>query len=146
MTDPAIAASLHRRIVEAATEAVIFADGNNVIRMWNRGAEALFGFSADEAIGQSLDIIIPERFRAAHNAGLARAMASGQVRLAGRVMTTRSQHKDGRKLYVDLSFGLVKDDGGVPLGAFAIGRDVTARQLDEIARRAAVAPPAAGAG
>jgi PAS domain S-box-containing protein len=133
-------ADVHRRIVEQASEAVIFADRDGVVRLWNRGAETIFGLSAAEAIGRELDMIIPERFRAAHNAGYRRAMESGQVRLGGRVLTTRSQHKNGNKLYVDLSFGLVKDDAGVPVGAFAIGRDVTARQLEEAARRAAAAP------
>ena len=119
---------LHAAIVDAASEAIIFADVDGIIRLWNRGAQAIFGFSADEAIGQPLDMIIPERFRAAHNAGYRRAMDTGGVRLGGRVLTTRSQHKSGAKLYVDLSFGLVKDGDGRPQGAFAIGRDVTARQ------------------
>ncbi len=133
-------ADLHRRIVEQAPEAVIFADRDGIVRLWNRGAETIFGFTAAEAVGRDLDMIIPERFRAAHNAGYRRAMDSGQVRLGGRVLTTRSQHRNGNKLYVDLSFGLVKDDAGVPVGAFAIGRDVTARQLEEAARRAAATP------
>jgi PAS domain S-box-containing protein len=130
--------ALHRAIVEAAPEAIIFADREGIVRLWNSGAEAIFGWPAAEALGRGLDMIIPERFRAGHNAGYRRAMESGQVRLGGRVLTTRSQHRDGSKLYVDLSFGLVKDEAGVPLGAFAIGRDVTARQLEEAARRAAV--------
>lgn len=133
---------LHRQILEHCTEAIIFADRDGVVRLWNDGAVALFGYSAAEAVGRDLDMIIPERFRPAHNAGYRRAMESGTVRLGGRVLTTRSQHKDGRKLYVDLSFGLVKDAAGVPVGAFAVGRDVTARQLEEAARRAAAAPPA----
>jgi PAS domain S-box-containing protein len=138
--DPSHLADVHRHIVEQASEAVIFADRDGVVRLWNHGAETIFGIPAAEAIGRDLDMIIPERFRAAHNAGYRRAMESGQVRLGGRVLTTRSQHRNGNKLYVDLSFGLVKDDGGVPVGAFAIGRDVTARQLEEAARRAAAAP------
>jgi len=122
------APGLQAAIVDAAGEAIIFADVDGIVRLWNRGAEAIFGISAAEAIGSSLDMIIPERFRAAHNAGYRRAMETGEVRLGGRVMTTRSHHKSGAKLYVDLSFGLVKDGNGRPQGAFAIGRDVTARQ------------------
>ena len=133
-------ASLCAAIVEQASEAVIYADRDGIVRLWNHGAETIFGFAADEAIGHELDFIIPERFRAAHNAGYRRAMETGQVRLGGRVLTTRSQHKNGSKLYVDLSFGLVKDEAGVAQGAFAIGRDVTARQLEEAARRAASKP------
>ncbi|HKB55163.1 MAG TPA: PAS domain S-box protein [Ramlibacter sp.] len=132
-----LASGLCAAIVEQASEAVIYADRDGIVRLWNRGAETIFGFAADEAIGRDLDLIIPERFRAAHNAGYRRAMDTGQVRLGGRVLTTRSQHKNGDKLYVDLSFGLVKNEAGAPQGAFAIGRDVTARQLQEAARSAA---------
>jgi PAS domain S-box-containing protein len=64
-------------------------------------------------------------------------METGQVRHDGRVLTTRSQHKYGSRLYVDLSFGLLKDEAGRVTGAFAIGRDATARYLEEQARRVA---------
>jgi PAS domain S-box-containing protein len=128
---------LHRAIVEQAHEAIIFADRDGIVRLWNGGAELLFGFAAAEALGQSLDLIVPERFRNAHNQGFRKAMESGEMRLAGRVLTTRSQHKSGSRLYVDLSFGLVKDGAGQVTGAFAIGRDVTARFQEEAARGAA---------
>lgn len=130
---------LSRAIVEQAQDAIIFADRDGIIRLWNRGAEIIFGFAAAEAIGQNLDLIVPERFRRAHNEGYRRAMESGQVRLDGRVLTTRSQHKYGGRLYVDLSFGLVKDEAGHVTGAFAVGRDATARYLEEQARRVAAA-------
>ncbi len=130
-------ASLHRAIIEQTQDAVIFADREGVIRLWNRGAEIIFGFAAKEAIGQGLDLIVPEKLRRAHNEGFRRAMESGQVRHDGRVLTTRSQHKYGSRLYVDLSFGLVKDEAGRVTGAFATGRDATARYLEEQARRLA---------
>lgn len=129
-------AGLHRAIVAQAQDAVIFADRDGVIRLWNRGAEIIFGYDAAEAIGGNLDIIVPERFRAAHNAGYRQAMESGTVRCDGRVLTTRSQHKYGSRLYVDLSFGLVKDASGRVTGAFAIGRDCTERQLAIAAQHA----------
>jgi PAS domain S-box-containing protein len=128
---------LHRAIVEQAQDAIIFADRDGIIRLWNRGAEIIFGFSAAEAIGHDLDLIVPERFRRAHNDGYRHAMESGQVRHDGRVLTTRSQHKYGSRLYVDLSFGLLKDEAGRVTGAFAVGRDATARMQEEAARRAA---------
>ena len=130
-------ADLTRSIVEQAQDAIIFADREGIIRLWNRGAEIIFGFAAAEAVGHSLDLIVPERFRRAHNEGYRRAMETGQVRLDGRVLTTRSQHKYGSRLYVDLSFGLVKDEAGHVSGAFAVGRDATARYLEEQARRTA---------
>ena len=132
-----LTASLHRAIVEQAQDAIIFADREGVIRLWNRGAEIIFGFSAAEAIGHDLDLIVPEKLRRAHNEGYRHAMETGQVRHDGRVLTTRSQHKYGSRLYVDLSFGLLKDEAGHVTGAFAIGRDATARYLEEAARRVA---------
>lgn len=131
------ASHLHRAIVEQAQEAIIFADRDGVIRLWNRGAEIVFGYSADEAVGRSLDLIVPEKFRKAHNEGFRKAIETGRTRNDGRVLTTRAQNRFGSRLYVDVSFGLVKDGSGVVIGAFAIGRDATARHLEEVARRIA---------
>ena len=118
-------ADLFQAVVAQAPDAMIYADRDGAIRIWNQAAEALFGYSAAQVMGGSLDVIIPERFRAAHWAGFTKAVESGQPRLGGRVLTTRSVHKDGSRLYVDLSFGLVKDAGGNVVGVLAIGRDVT---------------------
>ncbi|MFT4194886.1 PAS domain-containing protein [Ottowia sp.] len=125
------------RIVADAADALIYADTGGAIRAWNGAAEALFGFSAAEALGQSLDLIIPERLRAAHWAAYDRAMASGQARLGAQVRTTRAVHKaQGRKLYVDMSFGVVCDEGGTALGSVAMARDATERYLAGQAARA----------
>lgn len=131
-------AELGRHIVEAASEAVIFADRGGFIRLWNRGAELLFGYPAAEALGRSLDIIIPERLRAAHWDAFDRSVQMGHTKHVDRVLTTRSAHKNGDKLYVDLSFGLVKDEHGIVHGAFAIGRDCTARHIEERTLRARI--------
>jgi len=124
---------LFKAIVEQTPDAIIFADRDGVIRVWNRGAAAVFGFSAAEAIGSSLDIIIPERFRRAHWEGFRNAMESGHTRHGDYVRTTRSTHQDGRKLYVDLSFGLVTSGAGLVVGSVAVGRDCTARYLAQSA-------------
>ena len=118
---------LCRAIVEQAPDAVIYADLTGAIRIWNSAAESIFGYAAAEVLGANLDIIIPERFRSAHWTGYQKAMATGMLRHSGRTLTTRSIHEDGRTLYLDLSFGLIKDPTGVVLGALAIGRDVTER-------------------
>ena len=114
-------------ILAQVPDAIIFADRDGVIRQWNRGAEALFGFAAAEVVGSSLDVIIPERFRQAHWEGFRRAVASGHTRHGNSVRTTRAVHKSGRKLYVDLSFGLVRDDSGSVIGSVAVGRDCSVR-------------------
>lgn len=125
-------------IVEQCTDAVIFSDREGTIRIWNRGAEQVFGFAAAEALGRSLDIIIPERLRAAHWEGFRRAAEAGRTKYAGKAMTTRAVHKDGSTLYVDLSFGLVDGAGGGLAGVFAIGRDGTERYLADRNLRARV--------
>jgi PAS domain S-box-containing protein len=132
------ATDLGGKIVEACSEAVIFADREGLVRLWNRGAELIFGYAPAEILGQSLDIIIPERLRRAHWDAFNRSVETGHTKHTDRVLTTRSMHKNGSKLYVDLSFGLVKDDNGVVLGAFAIGRDCTARYLAEGAMKTRV--------
>ena len=124
-----LAPAVFRAIVEQIPDAVVFADRQGLIRVWNRGAESVFGFTAQEALGNSLDLIIPERLRAAHWAAFDRALEARRTRLGNAVRTTRGIHKDGRKLYVDLSFGLVTDAAGEPLGAVAMGRDCTERYL-----------------
>lgn len=116
-------------IVEQAPDAIIFADRDGAIRVWNHGAEAVFGYAAAEVLGNSLDVIIPERLRRAHWEGFRRAFDTGQTKYGNRVLTTRSVHKNGSKLYVDLSFALIRDAAGIIVGALAIGRDCTARHV-----------------
>lgn len=127
---------LCRAIVEQAPEAIIFSDREGLIRLWNGGAQNVFGHTADEAMGQSLDIIIPEHLRRAHWDGFNRAVNTGQQKYVNRVLTTRSMHKNGDKLYVDLSFALVCDGAGAVVGALAVGRDCTARHQADSTLRA----------
>jgi PAS domain S-box-containing protein len=127
--------ALCRSIVDATSDAIIVADREGRIRLWNRGATLVFGYDAAEVIGQSLDIIIPERLRRAHWEGFDRSLETGTTKHTDRVLTTRAVHKDGRTIYVDLSFGLVKDDAGRAVGAFATGRDCTERYLAERAAK-----------
>jgi PAS domain S-box-containing protein len=138
-------AALSQAIVDQAPDAMIFADRNGIIGVWNRGAERIFGYAAAQALGASLDLIVPERFRRAHWEGFNRAIDAGRTQYAGRVLTTRSAHSDGSKLYVDLSFGLITDDSGAILGALAIGRDCTARYAADAALRSRLAALEAGA-
>ena len=114
--------TLFEAVIEQAPDAIIFADRQGTIRMWNQAAVTLFGHAREDVLGQSLDIIIPERFRRPHWLGFDHAIESGTTKYAGSVMTTRSLHKDGSKLYVDLSFGLVRDASGSVVGALATAR------------------------
>lgn len=129
------AAELAEWILEQTTDALIYADRAGDIRRWNPAATALFGFSREEAIGQSLNLIIPEHLRDAHWAGFDAAMARGQLKLGGRPTLTRGLRKDGRRLYVEMTFALVKNPEGQAVGAVAMARDVTARTEAERAAR-----------
>ncbi|MGE5385225.1 MAG: PAS domain S-box protein [Betaproteobacteria bacterium] len=114
--------NLAESILAQCADAVIYADRSGVIRFWNAASEHLFGFTADEALGQSLDLIIPERLRAAHWTGFDRAMAQGKTRLNGRPTLTKSLHKSGESIYVEMSFAVVGDGAEGPVGSVAIAR------------------------
>ena len=101
------------------TDELIFADREGVIRRWSASAEALFGHTQGEALGKSLDLIIPEHLRAGHWRGYDAAIASGRTRLGEKPMRTRAVHKDGGKVYVEMAFSLAKDEKGEVLGALA---------------------------
>lgn len=125
---------LRSMIADQMLDAVIFVDPEGTIRLWNRGAEVLFGFTAAEAVGASLDLIVPEKLRRAHDQGFRRAVASGHLhKTQGQVLTTRALNKYGARLYVDFAFGILKDEAGALLGVYAVGRDVTARHMQEVA-------------
>lgn len=128
MTDDAAALSAQDdSILEQIADAVIYSDRAGTIRRWNRAAEGLFGHAAEDALGRSLDLIIPEQLRAAHWRGFNAALASGVTRLDGRPALTRAVHKSGRRLYVEMSFALVRDGVGEIVGSVAVARDVTER-------------------
>jgi PAS domain S-box-containing protein len=128
--EPTAAAILH-----SMPEAVVFCDLDGIIRVWNGGAEKVFGWSAAEAIGQNLDMIIPERMRKAHWDGFNAAIERGGVKPGRSSMITRSLHKSLESIYVDMSFEMVKDAQGRMLGSLAVARDATARFTEEKALR-----------
>ncbi len=111
-----------------APDAVIYSDREGVIRFWNRGAERLFGFSASEALGQSLDIIIPERLRERHWTGYDQTMETGRSRYGeGDLLSVPALHKEGKRISVEFTIAMVKGDDGRVEGVAAIMRDNTAR-------------------
>jgi PAS domain S-box-containing protein len=131
---------LCRRIVSESRDAIIFADKDGRIRLWNAGAEVLFGYRAAEMEGQTLDLIIPEALRARHNEGFRRVMAKGESRYAADLLAVPGLSQDGTRISLEFTITLIKDDRGQVLGAAAIMRDVTARwQRDrELKKRLAV--------
>ncbi|TAK69821.1 MAG: PAS domain S-box protein [Dehalococcoidia bacterium] len=124
------------RLVEQAPDAIIFADREGVIRVWNAAAERIFGYPAAAAIGRNLDIIIPEKLREAHWTGYDRALAAGDTKYRGQSLPTRALRQDGSEMYVELSFAIVRGRDGAVVGAMAQARDITERfERDRAMRR-----------
>ena len=136
---------LCRQIVESSPEAIVFSDQDGVIRLWNAGAEAMFGYRAEEAVGQSMDIIVPEKMRERHWEGYFRVMKTGVTKYGKDLLAVPGIRKDGSRLSLEFSVALIRDEDGVLLGISAVMRDVTARwQKDrEIKERLAALEAAA---
>ncbi len=100
-----------RAIVESATDAIVTADSDGVIVTWNPSAAAMFGHTADEAIGTSLTLLVPERFHAAHTAGMARVVATGETRIIGTTVQVAGVHKDGHEFPIELSLATWMSNG-----------------------------------
>ena len=125
-------------------DGVLLADDEGVIRMWNAGCERIFGFSAEEAIGQSLDIIIPENLRARHWEGYEQTMRTGKTRYgAGDLLGVPALRKDGARISVEFSILPFRNAEGRIVGIGAVMRNVTKKFEEMKALRKALA--AAGA-
>jgi PAS domain S-box-containing protein len=119
-------------ILAASADAVIATDRDGIIRLWNPGAERIFGYRADEALGQSLDLIIPERLRARHWEGFHEVMKTGESRYGeGDLLSVPSMRKDGGRISVEFTIVPLRDEAGQLSGMAAVMRDVT-RRFEEI--------------
>ena len=122
-------------LVTQSPDAIVYSDTEGAIRVWNDAATRVFGFTAEQAVGESLDIIIPERFRKAHWKGFERALANRATKYAGEALATRSARSDGTKIYVELSFAIVLDADGEVVGVLSTARDITERYEEAQANR-----------
>lgn len=110
------------------SDAIIATDHSGIVNFWNPGAERIFGFSADEAIGQSLDLIIPENLRARHWDGFNRVMVTGESHYGhGDLLSVPALTKSGQRVSVEFTISMLKDEQMRPAGTVAILRDVTKR-------------------
>jgi PAS domain S-box-containing protein len=128
------AVDLHA-LVEAAGDAIIVADIAGRIVLWNPAAERLFGFTGTEAVGRSLDLLIPERFRERHWTGYRAVMETGQTRYGTQVLRVPALRKDGQRLSVAFTVALLHAPEGHCTGIAAIVRDDTVRWQEEQALR-----------
>jgi len=140
------------RLVEGSADAVIYADAAGVIRFWNAGAARIFGYAAGEALGASLDLIIPERLRPRHWQGYDEVMHGRESRYGeGDLLAVPALHKDGKQISVEFTILPFRDAAGGLIGIAAILRDVTKRFEEmralrrELAGLTAEMPKTAGA-
>lgn len=122
---------IYAMICEQAPDAILYADRDGNIQLWNRGAEIIFGYTAEEAIGLPLDIIIPERLQQRHNDGYRRVMAEGTTKYGTDLLSVPARDKDNHSLFSDFSIIMIKDDSGKMQGIAAIMRDSTAQKTKE---------------
>ena len=118
---------LSGQIVEQSGDAIMYADSGGIIRLWNRGAERMFGYAESEALGQSLDLIIPDNLRNRHWEGYFRVMESGESHYSVDLLSAPALRKDGTRISTEFSMVLVKGEDGKVLGVAAVIRDVSAR-------------------
>ena len=118
---------LCRKIVENNPVAILFADHEGKIRLWNSGAETVFGYTEKEAVGQSLDLIVPERQRQRHWEGWDKVMASGVTKYGRDPLAVPAMRKDGSRISIEFNVVLVRAESGELAGVAAMVQDVTAR-------------------
>lgn len=135
-----------QQTLNESQDAILIADRQGIIRYWNAGAERILGFTAAEAIGQSLDLFIPEKLRGRHWEGYHRVMASGETKYKTGLLSSPGVRKDGSQVSLEFSMVLLHDDDGTMQGCASIMRDVTERWLKEkeLKQRLAACEAAAG--
>ena len=131
---------LGEALLNSASDAVVATDREGRIIFWNPGAERVFGFTAAEAVSQSLDLIIPENLRARHWAGFSHTMETGTSRYGhGDLLSVPGLTKDGRRISVEFTIVLLRNSAQEVTGTVAVMRDVTKHfaEVSELKRRLA---------
>ena len=119
------------QLIECVGDAIIVADANEKIVLWNPAATRIFGFTEAEALGQTLDLIVPERQRQRHNEGYSKSMETGTTRYGASLLKVPAKHKDGRTLSIAFTVGMLFDAQQKANGVVAIIRDETERFAEE---------------
>lgn len=111
------------RALNQAGDAIIAIDSDGIIRVWNDASVALFGYTAEQAIGADVKLIIPERLRSHHDVGFFKAMAQGHLSSDGKPRRTKGVRADGDTVYVVMTFAVITDDEGAAIGSVAVARE-----------------------
>ena len=123
--------TLLMQLVNDSADAILVADREGIISFWNAGAERMFGYSSAEAVGQSLDLIIPENLRVRHWEGFRQVMKTGDTKYKTGLLSSPGICKDGSRISLEFSIVLLRDDACGMAGCASIMRDVTERWKKE---------------
>ena len=124
-----------KQLVASIGDAVVVADANGVIVLWNAGAERMFGHSEAEALGKTLDIITPERLRQRHWEGYDKSMSTGTTKYGNDLLRVPAIHKDGRTMSIAFTVAMLFEADGKVGSIVAIIRDETIRFNEDRALR-----------
>ena len=119
------------QLLDCVGDAVIVADAHETIVLWNAAATRIFGYSEEEALGKTLDLIVPERQRQKHHEGYSKSMETGTTRYGTSLLKVPAKHKDGSTLSIAFTVGMLFDEKHQPTGVAAVIRDETARFAEE---------------
>ena len=119
------------QLIDCIGDAVIVADAHEKIVLWNAAATRIFGYSEEEALGNTLDLIVPERQRQKHNEGYSKSMETGTTRYGTSLLKVPARHKDGRTLSIAFTVGMLFDEKNQASGVAAVIRDETERFAEE---------------
>ena len=122
---------IYQQIIENSQDAILFSNLDGIIGLWNSGAEEIFGYKKEEAVGKSLDIIIPEKLRQRHWEGYYKVMETGESRYGKELLKVPAIRKDGTSISVEFTIMLVRNLENEIIGTAAIIRDVTERWKQE---------------
>ena len=126
-------------LVHSFGDGVVISDGAGTIIYWNPSAERIFGFTELEAVGQNLDLIVPERLRQRHNEGYDHSMETGTTRYGDKLLTVPALHKSGKPISIAFTVTMLFDENHKACGVAAVIRDDTARFTEERALKKRVA-------
>jgi PAS domain S-box-containing protein len=119
------------QLIDCVGDAVIVADAHEKIVLWNAAATRIFGYSEEEALGNTLDLIVPERQRQKHTEGYSKSMETGTTRYGTTLLKVPAKHKDGRTLSIAFTVGMLFDEKNQAKGVAAVIRDETERFAEE---------------
>ena len=128
-----------KQLVDCIGDAIVVVDAHEKIVMWNPAATRIFGYSEKEAIGSTLDLIVPERQRHRHNEGCRKSMETGLTRYGSSLLKVPALHKNGSMLSIAFTVGMLFDENHKVNGIVAVIRDETERFAQEKALKQRIA-------